>query len=199
LDPINLLMPDLFPYPGILQRTDIGSSSSEPIRSHWAYCVFSILHLLSISLIIFKATERSWGRKFEGSAVDLLLETISTYLTKEPVGYAHCSTIVNSSGTGKSRTVDELSKRVITVPICLRMEGTGGSVLHSDSHFTTLIPYNVAGFPPSDSALCEWLLSKPWERTAIMTRFYGFVSSLLTVTRERLQELLNSELSHGHS
>ncbi|KAI0289435.1 hypothetical protein BC826DRAFT_1031818 [Russula brevipes] len=139
----------------ILQRTEIGSSSSEPIRHPWT-----------------TSTELSWAREFEGTAVNLLLETISTYLTKEPVGYAHCSTIVNSSGTGKSRTIDQLSKRIITVSICLRAHGTG--------------------FPPPDSALRDWLISKPWDRPAIMKRFHGFVYSLLTVTRERLQELVNS-------
>ncbi|KAI0288403.1 hypothetical protein BC826DRAFT_1107716 [Russula brevipes] len=157
----------------ILQRTEIGSSSSEPIRHPWT-----------------TSTELSWAREFEGTAVNLLLETISTYLTKEPMGYAHCSTIVNSSGTGKSRTIDQLSKRIITVSICLRAPGTG-SVLHSDAHFTTLMLY-TAGFPPPDSALRDWLISKPWDRPAIMKRFHGFVYSLLTVTRERLQELVNS-------
>ncbi|KAI0286398.1 hypothetical protein BC826DRAFT_90903 [Russula brevipes] len=70
--------------------------------------------------------------------------------------------------------VDELSKKVITVPICLRKDGAGG-------------------FPPPDSALREWLLSRPWEQETIMTRLRGFVYSLLTVTRERLEGLLNGD------
>jgi hypothetical protein len=84
---------------------------------------------------IFLVVELSWDRKFEGPAADALLHTISTHLTKLPSGsgspssYANCAPLVNSSGTGKSRMVDELSKRVITVPMCLRGHGTNGSVI----------------------------------------------------------------------
>jgi len=35
---------------------------------------------------------------------------------------------LNSSGTGKSRLVDEVSKSIITVPMCLRPEGSHGLI-----------------------------------------------------------------------
>jgi hypothetical protein len=37
---------------------------------------------------------------------------------------------VNSSGTGKSRMVDELGKTIITVPMCLRDPQSSGLVYH---------------------------------------------------------------------
>ena len=100
----------------------------QPVTWHQSLdsrCVWP-LHL-GILLTTFLATERSWNTKLKGSAVNLLLQTICTYLTKTKTSYAKCTTIVNSSGMGKSRTVDELSKRIITVPICLRADFTGGS------------------------------------------------------------------------
>jgi len=75
--------------------------------------------------------ERSWDRKFEGPAADVLLHTISIYLTKAPSGSVMCCLTVNSSGTGKSRMVDELSKRVITIPMCLRRRGSQGSAIQT--------------------------------------------------------------------
>jgi hypothetical protein len=88
-------------------------------------------HFFDILIVV----ELSWNRRFEGPAADALLHlhTISTYLTKPPSGspssYANCAPLVNSSGTGKSRMVDELSKRIITVPMCLRGHGTKGYVI----------------------------------------------------------------------
>jgi hypothetical protein len=54
---------------------------------------------------------------FRGDAADLLLETVPMYLEK---GRRLHANIVNSSGTGKSRMVDEVAKKIITVPMCLR-------------------------------------------------------------------------------
>ena len=108
-------------------------STKYRIRPHPSliYRCVGTLHPLGASLTIFIVVERSWDRKFEGPAADVLLHTISTYLTKEPSGSVMCSPIVNSSGTGKSRMVDELSKRVITIPMCLRGYDTNGSVIQN--------------------------------------------------------------------
>jgi hypothetical protein len=66
------------------------------------------------------ATVQAWSSTFRGNAADVLLMTISTYLDRRRAAYAREASILNSSGTGKSRTVDELAKTVITVPMCLR-------------------------------------------------------------------------------
>jgi hypothetical protein len=56
----------------------------------------------------------------------VLLETIADLLDKKRSPYARLTSIVNSSGTGKSRMVDQLGTKIITVPMCLRSEGTQG-------------------------------------------------------------------------
>jgi len=59
--------------------------------------------------------------RIEGTTAGLLLDIISVYLAKNgDESSANCAPLVNSSGTGKSCILDELSKRVITVPMCLR-------------------------------------------------------------------------------
>jgi len=57
----------------------------------------------------------------------VLLATIASYLGKERHVYARATSIVNSSGTGKSRMVDEISTKIITVPMCLREDGSQGT------------------------------------------------------------------------
>ena len=72
------------------------------------------------------ATIDAWNSDFKGSAADVLLAAISDYLDKEKECYARLASIVNSSGTGKSRMVDQISRKIITVPVCLREYGSGG-------------------------------------------------------------------------
>ena len=76
------------------------------------------------------ATELAWNSTFQGNAERVLLETIADLLDKKRSPYARLTSIVNSSGTGKSRIVDQLGMTIITVPMCLRPEGSQG-IIHS--------------------------------------------------------------------
>jgi hypothetical protein len=81
-----------------------------------------------------------------GDAADVLLQTISSYLV-EVKKYGPHACILNSSGTGKSRMVDELSKTIITVPICLR-EGSAGMLLYRSLSNSTFRLILRQGFLP---------------------------------------------------
>jgi hypothetical protein len=87
--------------------------------------------ILYISFIVSAATERAWSYTFRGNAQLVLLETISDLLNRNRSPYARLTSIVNSSGTGKSRMVDELGVAIITVPMCLRPHGTQGFMFRS--------------------------------------------------------------------
>jgi hypothetical protein len=88
------------------------------------------------------ATEKSWERPFEGdAAIGLLHHIKSHYNPLDSRLYAHFSAIVQSSGMGKSRTVDELAKNLFVIPINLRAaNSTGGCVFPFDvfDHLLTL-------------------------------------------------------------
>jgi hypothetical protein len=114
------------------------------VRSH---VKVAARRLCQCSLII--AIVRAWDAPFKGVTADLLLESIPMYLKE---GRRLHANIVNSSGTGKSRMVDEVAKKIITVPMCLRENGDRG--------FTLLFPlfllraYDLIiliGFPPPDT------------------------------------------------
>ncbi|TFK53301.1 hypothetical protein OE88DRAFT_1724200 [Heliocybe sulcata] len=120
------------------------------------------------------ATIRSWDREFKGTAVDVLLKTLSSFMERDPEPYARYAGIVNSSGTGKSRIVDELGKRVVVVPIL------SAKSLREDK-----------GFPPADMHLRDWLL-----RILLGDpRTDGFVRALLTVTKTRLERIVEDDPS----
>jgi hypothetical protein len=48
------------------------------------------------------------------------------HLNKARTPYTRLTTIINSSGTGKSHMVDQLGKKIITVPMCLHAKRSNG-------------------------------------------------------------------------
>lgn len=83
------------------------------------------------------ATVKSWNIEYVGNAADVLYEHLC-YPTVGKYMYARYTSIVQSSGMGKSRAIDELSKKHLVVPLCLR-EGSNG-------------------FPPADENVRNWFL-----------------------------------------
>jgi hypothetical protein len=71
-----------------------------------------------------KATMCSWDIDYVGNADDLLYDHIKNYATKDS-DFARYTSIVQSSGMGKSRTIDELSKKHLVVPLNLRQDTNG--------------------------------------------------------------------------
>ncbi|KAF8264914.1 hypothetical protein EI94DRAFT_1805150 [Lactarius quietus] len=120
---------------------------------------------------VAEATLRSWNTAFSGDAADALFMTISSYLDKrrEDV-YARFSTIVNSSGAGKSRMVDQVAIKVVTIPMCLRGD-------------------ERKSIPPADMVLRQWFETLSEDRNTVGKKVHGLFWALFTVTSERLKSL----------
>lgn len=72
-------------------------------------------------LVVFSATETAWTNTYEGDTAGLLkccLDEMNGRRGKD--NYRNATSIVQSSGTGKSRAVDEVAKKVFTIPFNLR-------------------------------------------------------------------------------
>jgi hypothetical protein len=67
---------------------------------------------------------QSWDIKYVGNADDLLYEHLASYPRDEDK-YARYTSIIQSSGMGKSRAIDELSKKRLVVPLNLREDSKG--------------------------------------------------------------------------
>ena len=84
--------------------------------------------------------QKDWNNKFSGGSLDLLRNTL---LAREDdfrrtKYYGKTIPIIQSSGTGKSRLLDEISKEFLTVNFVLRRRGENG-------------------FPPGDYEITEFL------------------------------------------
>jgi hypothetical protein len=72
------------------------------------------------------ATVKSWNYPYQGNVAEVLYEYIKCH--RDPNAYAHLLAVVQSSGMGKSRMIDEFSKRHFVIPLNLR-EGFQGRLL----------------------------------------------------------------------
>ena len=75
---------------------------------------------------VFTATEFSWNREYVGDASVELWNHIKNHYGSNEHVYANYLAIVQSWGMGKSRTVDEMSKRHFVIPVNLREADSTG-------------------------------------------------------------------------
>ncbi|KAF8514093.1 hypothetical protein BU17DRAFT_94784 [Hysterangium stoloniferum] len=112
-----------------------------------------------------EATIKSWSHPFQGRIDDILYE----YITKhnDPNVYARLLPIVQSSGMGKSRLIDEFSKKHFVVPFNLRAW--------------------QQGYPAPDTAVLEWLTRSGFQSHESDDRFSAFLTALF----EKILEVID--------
>jgi hypothetical protein len=76
------------------------------------------------SIVTHEATMQSWDIRYIGNADDLLYDHLASYL-KDEDNYARYTSIIQSSGMGKSRAIDKLSKKHLVVPLNLCEDSKG--------------------------------------------------------------------------
>ncbi|KAM6501280.1 hypothetical protein JOM56_004294, partial [Amanita muscaria] len=117
------------------------------------------------------ATEKAWNEQYIGSAADRFYDTIKGQCTRgDPVVYARYASILQSSGMGKSRMIDELSKKHLVLPINLRSS--------SDE-----------GFPAADVDVRIFLTVGETEKDNMHRRYRAFLIALFITARSYLQNI----------
>ncbi|KAF9507889.1 hypothetical protein BS47DRAFT_1488645 [Hydnum rufescens UP504] len=116
-----------------------------------------------------RATVMSWEAPYVGQSHQTLWDQIrAAYQTSLTRSYAHTLSITQSSGTGKSRLVDEFSKEHFVIPLNLR-----------DSD----------GYPPADSAdIRRWLL-EPNNASLSTQRLAAFLLALFMEVAETIENI----------
>jgi hypothetical protein len=86
-----------------------------------------------------------WKRPFCGASLNVLKQRLQNEerLFQEEEFYSKSITIIQSSGTGKSRLLDELGKEFLTISFTLRR------------------PSNDISWPPGDSEITNFLTKPP--------------------------------------
>lgn len=72
--------------------------------------------------------DRAWRREFVGDYHIFLRDQINALKTTGH--YSRFNVIIQSSGTGKSRTVDEMAKIVFTLPFNMRSDAENRGSVH---------------------------------------------------------------------
>ncbi|SRR6266404_2158519 len=80
-----------------------------------------------ITHFIFLALVKSWDTPFIGKRALEALEQHVVGVTRSAMRYAPYCSIIQSSGMGKSRLLDEFSKNHFLIPINLRKRDAGGT------------------------------------------------------------------------
>ncbi|THH04459.1 hypothetical protein EW145_g5506, partial [Phellinidium pouzarii] len=125
----------------------------------------------------FEATIKSWRENYAGKAQHELLAYMRDYMDKRNEGknYARYTTVIQSSGMGKSRMIDELAKIVFVIPLCLRS---------SDK-----------GFPPPDDNVRDYITDK-YDEAIVNIRSVAFLGALMDHTYTWVQENCKGNFSY---
>ncbi|KAL0945534.1 hypothetical protein HGRIS_014895 [Hohenbuehelia grisea] len=140
-------------------------------------------------LAFVDATLASWQGQYYGDACRALWNYICTKFppNEDPHAqsaaevkklvqfYAFYIVLFQSSGTGKSRVIDELAKSVFLIPICLR----------GDSH----------GYPPVDAEVRRYLVGGD-NRASVYARCWVFLQALFIRTAKVLEQDEFKELDY---
>lgn len=133
------------------------------------------------------AVRDAWTSPYVGDAHTTLLENVREINSSRGMNpYANSMPLLQSSGMGKSRTVDELAKDIFVIPLNVRREATGQNANHLLSYWLM----QIAGypFPHSDPDIYDYLVSanyKTWEVT--MLAYYNFFFHLFSGIREEIR------------
>ncbi|VDC03205.1 unnamed protein product [Peniophora sp. CBMAI 1063] len=120
-----------------------------------------------------KATLESWDHPFQGTAHEALWKHIRKYSKPELI-YAPYTAIVQSSGVGKTRCVDELGKQQLVIPVNLRDPKS-------------------KGFPASDESVYGYLVREWTSSIDGAIRMDAFLYSLLYHLRKVIVERYMTE------
>jgi hypothetical protein len=122
--------------------------------------------------------ERSWKTNYQGQGDKALLYFLKSSMQMSPNGgeYARYAALVQSSGTGKSRLVDETAKSIFTIPINIRAPKTLGLCLVHAMRLHLNMMH--VGYPPLDDEPRQFLV----ENTKSMSRDTTFLSQCAFLT-----------------
>lgn len=97
-------------------------------------------------------------------------------------------TLVQSSGTGKSKAIDEYSKHHVAFPLCWRNDDETGAEFLLVTSFESSLMTTFIGFPNPDTAVRDFLLIKP-NQAESLTRIYAFFFSLFQKAAKELYNI----------
>ncbi|KAG8726972.1 hypothetical protein FRC10_006588, partial [Ceratobasidium sp. 414] len=116
------------------------------------------------------ATEKAWTVPYAGPAPSLLRKAMDQMNTQRHLSdYANFLPIIQSSGMGKSRTVDELARQVFTLPFNFRPTS------------------DKTGYPKGDLDITGWLSGNSLRASEVRVRYRIFFEELFLAVYDVLK------------
>ena len=135
----------------------------------------------------FSAITQSWFAPFVGrDALDALLNHVNNERNKEGAYVPFCS-FVQSSGMGKSRLIDELSRTYFLIPVNLRESRSTGA-------YATISPFSpikliFLGYPPADVSVRDFLTASNSAGDAYICSLWFLITLFARTTRVIKEDL----------
>ncbi|KAF8512928.1 hypothetical protein BU17DRAFT_95797 [Hysterangium stoloniferum] len=132
---------------------------------------------LGVPMELKDAVVSAWGMQYHGNAHATLLQAIDDlHVLPVEQSYAKIIPIAQSSGTGKSKTVDVVAMERILFPMCLREE----------------LGKNYFAYPLSDTAVRNYFYLAPGTADEVRCKAYirSFLSSLFASAHLEVQQLI---------
>lgn len=142
-----------------------------------------------------RATVTAWNEPMAGTSVTYLIQVLQRYnehvSTHQRGYYARLTSLCQSSGTGKSRVMQEVARKIVCIPICLASPRTG---MYAQSYPCGRIcaeELNPTAYPPGDPIVVSYLEDNIYiEQEGFQKRVQAFYYALFTVTKRRLSEVV---------
>ncbi|KAI0773647.1 hypothetical protein C8Q74DRAFT_1438109 [Fomes fomentarius] len=137
--------------------------------------------------------EKAWDSPFIGNSHHVLIANVRAMYTaslqaangaNDRMVDMSCTSIVQSSGSGKSRMVDEVAKHIFTIPFNIREAAET----------------KAGAWPPPDNSTRDWLLSQTHvgEEGRLSRRYLCFFRAVFEQTTEFVRELVQlHEIQQG--
>ncbi|KIM88098.1 hypothetical protein PILCRDRAFT_3154 [Piloderma croceum F 1598] len=113
-----------------------------------------------------------------------VVESYKKYYRSNEHVYANYLAIVQSSGMGKSRTVDEMGKHHFLIPMNLREAESTGRLIALTVH---LRPDDALGYPPADHDVRNYLCAEQSDSSVVYQRACAFLAALFDETASVLR------------
>lgn len=121
-----------------------------------------------------QVVRNAWTNEYIGDAHLMLLETVKDMCATCEEPYTNSVPIIQSSGSGKSRTVDELAKIVFVIPLNIREEMQGEYL-----------------YPPADKSIYEYLVGTPCTKyNDVRAAYFTFFKRLFAAVRAEIEHYI---------
>lgn len=142
----------------------------------------------------------AWNSTYKGDTANFFIQTLKdATVERNGLNLANYFTVIQTSGTGKSRLADEVAKQIFTIPICLSNRATSELVyLNVNLIWLWMVRKD---YPPADTVARDNLvkIAKTSDSNERQSKYLAYFTSLFKLLKRNVDELLRPLVIKGES